>query len=88
MADAAVATGATLLIWSSLPHVTRMTGGRLSGVKHFDSKAEVEIYIRDLPIKCAFYMPACYMQNMTVMFKPKRVSHIFYWVRKHLNSLI
>ena len=74
MADAAVAAGATLLIWSSLPHVTRMTGGKLSGVKHFDSKADVETYIRGLPIKSTFYMPAFYMQNMTSIYKPKPVS--------------
>ena len=48
-----------------------MTGGKLRGVKHFDSKAEVELYIRSLPLLSAFYMPAFYMQNMTIMFKPK-----------------
>ena len=74
MADAAVAVGASLLIWSSLPNVTKMTVGKLSGVKHFDSKAEVETYIRDLPIKSVFYMPALYMQNMTSLFKPRPVS--------------
>lgn len=74
MADAAVAAGASLLIWSSLPNVTKMTKGKLSGVKHFDSKAEVESYIRGLPIKSVFYMPAFYMQNMTSLFKPKPVS--------------
>ena len=73
MADAAVAEGVDLLIWSSLPNVTKMTEGKLTGVKHFDSKATVETYIRGLPIKSAFYMPAFYMQNMTSMFKPKKV---------------
>lgn len=52
-----------------------MTGGKLSGVQHFDSKASVETYIRGLPIKSAFYMPAFYMQNFNVIFKPKPVSH-------------
>lgn len=51
-----------------------MTEGKLSGVKHFDSKAEVEVYIRGLPIMSVFYMPAFYMQNMTSLFKPKLVS--------------
>lgn len=74
MADAAVAKDVELLIWSSLPNVTKMTEGKLSGVKHFDSKAEVETYIRGLPIKSVFYMPAFYMQNMTRLFKPKVVS--------------
>ena len=74
MADAAVAAGTRFLIWSSLPNVTKMTEGKLSGVKHFDSKAEVETYIHDLHIKSVFYMPAFYMQNMTSLFKPKPVS--------------
>ena len=73
MAHAAVAEGVDLLIWSSLPNVTKMTEGKLTGVKPFDSKAEVETYIRGLPIKSAFYMPAFYMQNMTSMFKPRKV---------------
>ncbi|KAL8669221.1 MAG: hypothetical protein Q9168_006181 [Polycauliona sp. 1 TL-2023] len=57
MADAAVAAGAELIIWSSLPN--------------FDSKAKVEAYIRTLPVKSAFFMPAMYMQMFTHMFKPK-----------------
>ena len=73
VANAAVAEGVDLLIWSSLPNVTKMTEGKLTGVKHFDSKATVETYIRGLPIKSAFYMPAFYMQNTTSMFKPKKV---------------
>lgn len=34
MADAAVATGAELIVWSSLPNVTEMSNGKLSGVKN------------------------------------------------------
>lgn len=74
VADAAVVAGARFLIWSSLPNVTKMTEGKLSGVKHFDSKAEVETHIRGLPIMSVFYMPAFYMQNMLSLFKPKPVS--------------
>lgn len=74
MADAAVAEDVALLIWSSLPNATKMTEGKSSGVKHFDSKAVVEGYIRGLPIKSAFYVSAFYMQNMTSLFKPKWVS--------------
>lgn len=42
MADAAVAEDVALVIWSSLPNVTKMTKGKFSGVKQFDSKAELE----------------------------------------------
>ncbi|KAL8637485.1 MAG: hypothetical protein Q9228_005251 [Teloschistes exilis] len=71
MADAAVAVGAKLIIWSSLPDVTAMSGGKFTSVKHFDSKAKVESYIRDLPITSAFYWPGFFMQMTTNMFKPK-----------------
>ncbi|KAI4253337.1 MAG: hypothetical protein LQ352_003747 [Teloschistes flavicans] len=71
MADAAVAAGAELIIWSSLPDVTAMSNGKLTSVKHFDSKAKVESYIRDLPIKSAFFWPGFFMQQLTTMFKPK-----------------
>ncbi|MCJ1458003.1 hypothetical protein MMC28_008372 [Mycoblastus sanguinarius] len=71
MADAAVAAGATLLIWCSLPNVTKMSEGKLTKAHHFDSKAAVETYIRGLPIKSAFFMAGFFMQNMQTMFKPK-----------------
>lgn len=50
-----------------------MTKGRLSHVEHFDSKAEVETYVRNLPIKRSFFMAAFYMQNFQTMFKPRIV---------------
>ncbi|KAL8687959.1 MAG: hypothetical protein Q9218_006010 [Villophora microphyllina] len=38
MADAAVAVGAELIIWSSLPDVTAMTNGKITGVKHAQAR--------------------------------------------------
>lgn len=43
-------------------------------VHHFDSKAEVEEYIRGLPIMSAFFMAGHYMQNHIVYMPPKVVS--------------
>ena len=87
MADAAVATGASLLIWSSLPHISKISNGKFTKVYHFDSKAEVEIYIRGLPIKSVFYMAGFYMQNFQTMFRPKIVSlHIAGLVRAYQES--
>lgn len=73
IADAAVTAGTHLLIWSSLPNVTRMTSGQITGAKHFDSKAEVEVYIRGLPIKSMFFMPGWFMQNHLVHMRPELV---------------
>lgn len=52
------------LIWSSLYNVTKLTSGKLSNVEHFDSKAEVEQYIRDLGIPATFFMPGFFMINL------------------------
>lgn len=64
LADAAVAANVELLIWSSLPRV---------GFPQFDSKAEVEDYIRTLPIKSVFFMAGFFMQNHLGHSKPKKV---------------
>lgn len=41
-----------------------VTNGAFPGVYHFDSKAEVEKYIRTLPIPASFFMPGFYMSNI------------------------
>ncbi len=64
-----VAAGAKYLIWSTLPHVSVISSGRLA-VEHFDVKAEIQEYIRSLPIRSAFYSPAYYMQNFTTQLMP------------------
>jgi len=51
------------LIFSSLLNVTETTKGRLSHVPHFDSKAEVEQYIRDSGVPATFYLPGYFMSN-------------------------
>ena len=48
----------------------------LMSCRQFDSKAEVEAYIRTLPIQSAFFMPALFMQMMTHRFKPKLVRRL------------
>lgn len=61
--DAAKKTGVSHLIFSSLHHVTEETKGRLSHVPHFDSKANIEKYIRASGINCTFFLPGYYMSN-------------------------
>ena len=51
------------LIWSSLYNVTKLTGGEFPNVEHFDSKAAVEQYIRELGIPATFFMPGFFMSN-------------------------
>ncbi|KAG0305079.1 hypothetical protein BGZ99_002215 [Dissophora globulifera] len=70
IADTAVDAGAQYLIFSTLPYVTDITKGVCSTVPSFDVKAEIEEYIRTLPIKSAFFSPGIFMQNYVTMAAP------------------
>lgn len=63
IADAAVISGVKYLVFSTLPSVTDISGGKYTSAVHFDAKASVEKYIRSLPIKSAFVSPGFFMQN-------------------------
>ncbi|KAK9431641.1 hypothetical protein V1505DRAFT_404464, partial [Lipomyces doorenjongii] len=52
------------LVWSSLLNVTKLSGGKLDKVLHFDSKATVEEYIRQIGIPASFFLPGFYMSNL------------------------
>ncbi|CAI7628464.1 hypothetical protein N7533_008606 [Penicillium manginii] len=67
VADVSKAIGVSHLIFSSLHNVTEQTKGRLSHVPHFDSKANVEKYIRASGLGCSFILPGYYMSNFTQM---------------------
>jgi uncharacterized protein YbjT (DUF2867 family) len=65
--DVAKDVGVSYLIFSSLPHVTDESKGRLTHVPHFDSKANIERYIRASGIPSTFVLPGYYMSNYTQM---------------------
>ncbi|KAL5043537.1 hypothetical protein BDW71DRAFT_187899 [Aspergillus fruticulosus] len=67
VADAAKQAGVQHLIFSSLLNVTESTGGRLKNVPHFDHKAQIEQYIRDLGIPATFVLPGYFMSNYAFM---------------------
>ncbi|CAI7649486.1 unnamed protein product [Penicillium manginii] len=64
IADACKEEGIQHLVWSSLLNVTELSGGVLSQVHHFDSKAKVEEYIRKEGIPATFMLPGFYMSNI------------------------
>ncbi|KAI9648249.1 hypothetical protein NHQ30_002881 [Ciborinia camelliae] len=64
IADAAKEAGVQHFIWSSLLHVTELSKGVLPHVAHFDSKADVEKYIRQIGIPATFFLPGFYMSNI------------------------
>ncbi|KAF4305028.1 putative family transcriptional regulator protein [Botryosphaeria dothidea] len=67
VANACKEAGVQHLIFSSLLHVTKETGGRLKNVPHFDGKAGIEAYIKELGIPATFVLPGYFMSNYTTM---------------------
>jgi uncharacterized protein YbjT (DUF2867 family) len=63
IADVAVEKGADYIIFSTLPPISEISGGKYTLVAPFDAKAKIEDYIRGLPIKSAFYSPGFFMDN-------------------------
>lgn len=64
IADVSKDVGVQHLVWSSLLDVTKLSDGKLSKVAHFDSKAKVEEYIREIDVPATFFMPGFYMSNI------------------------
>ncbi|KAG6033259.1 hypothetical protein E4U19_006731 [Claviceps sp. Clav32 group G5] len=62
--DAAKAAGVKHIIFSSLLHVSDASNGRLSHVTHFDSKAQIEAYIRASGVPSTFVQPGLYMTGL------------------------
>ncbi|CAG84741.2 DEHA2A10274p [Debaryomyces hansenii CBS767] len=73
IADAAVEEKVPNIIWSTLPSANEISNGEFTHVVHFDEKAEVEKYIRSLPINSSFFSPGCFMQNFATSLKPQPV---------------
>ncbi|MCJ1235574.1 hypothetical protein MMC14_003545 [Varicellaria rhodocarpa] len=63
IADVAAEKGAEYIIFSTLPPVAEISGGKFTKVNPFDAKAKAEQYIRSLHIKSAFYSPGFFMEN-------------------------
>ena len=69
--EEAIKQGVKYIIFSSMSHPYKISGGKLKNVEHFDDKAEIETYIRTLPVKSAFFAPASFMQNLLDRMKPR-----------------
>jgi len=69
LVDACKEAGVERFIWSSLPNVTEGTNGKISTVHHFDSKARVEEYARQVGVPSSFVMPAVFLSFMLANFK-------------------
>jgi len=68
----ALKQGVKYIIFSSMSHALKISGGKLKNVEHFDCKAEIETYIRSLPVQSAFFAPASFMQNFQGQYMTPR----------------
>ena len=73
IADACVAVGVKHVVWSALPNVTKLTGGKLKAVEHFDGKSEIADYFEEVKksagMLATYFMPGFYMSNIKSMTK-------------------
>ncbi|KAF9895982.1 hypothetical protein BX616_008407 [Lobosporangium transversale] len=86
VADAAVATEAQYMIFSTLYRVSKVSGGKYKHAEHFDVKAEAEDYIRSLPIKSAFFVPGYFMQNFSTVSRPHPMGDGTYAISCNVSS--
>ncbi|KAK3376519.1 NmrA-like family-domain-containing protein [Lasiosphaeria ovina] len=68
--DAAKETGVQHFIWSSLLNINKLSNGKFANVYHFDSKADVEEYAREVGIPSTFFLPGFYLSNVPDSFRP------------------
>ncbi|MCJ1377824.1 hypothetical protein MMC17_000920 [Xylographa soralifera] len=87
IADVAVEKGAEYIIFSTLPPVKEISGGKYTKITPFDAKAKAEQYIRGLPIKSAFYLPGYFMENFHLqsLFTPQEASDGTWVLARHVS---
>ncbi|GAA4198731.1 hypothetical protein GCM10022289_07940 [Pedobacter jeongneungensis] len=70
LADSAVKAGVKHLIFSSLENVDKITGGK-KFAPHFTDKANIEEYIRTLPVTSSFIYMAFFYTNLMEFYTPR-----------------
>lgn len=87
IADVAVEKGAEYIIFSTLPSVTEISGGKYTKVTPFDAKAKAEQYIRSLNIKSAFYSRGYFMENFQSQrfLAPRHASDGTWVLARHIS---
>jgi hypothetical protein len=63
-----------------------LSNGKYSHVHLFESKYEVEQYIRKLPIKSSHFVPAHFYQNIHTQYKPKPLGDGVYGMVNFFSS--
>ncbi|KAJ4986735.1 hypothetical protein SVAN01_07794 [Stagonosporopsis vannaccii] len=90
MADVAVEKDAEYIIFSTLPSIHELSGGKYTKVTLFDAKARAERYIRGLRIKSAFCSLGSFMENFQSQsfLAPRKKDHGAWVVALHVSPKI
>jgi uncharacterized protein YbjT (DUF2867 family) len=85
--SAALNAGVRYIIFSSISHPFKISNGALKHVEMFDAKAEIEEYIRSLPVRSAFFAPGSFMSNFEThqMLRPSHKGDGTYTIANILN---
>ncbi|KAL4779774.1 nmrA family transcriptional regulator [Aspergillus varians] len=70
VADICKEIGVKHLIWSSLPHIQKLTNGKYTAAVHFDGKAKVDEHIRSLGIPHTFIYIGTYIKFLFESLAP------------------
>jgi len=65
LVDAAKEAGVKFFIWSSLPNVSKESGGLYSHVFHYDNKAEIQEYLKASGIPYAVLLTSWFAENLS-----------------------
>ncbi|XP_018423506.1 PREDICTED: nmrA-like family domain-containing protein 1 [Nanorana parkeri] len=71
IADVSKRLGLTLVVFSGLENVKKLTGGKLE-VLHFDGKGEVEEYFREIGVPMTSVRLPSYYENLLTFFRPQK----------------
>lgn len=72
LVDAAKAASVKLLIWSGLPGISKLSGGKHTKSFPFDEKAEVTEYARSIGIPFVDVQAGGYMENFLYRTRPTK----------------
>ncbi|KAF7293595.1 hypothetical protein MIND_01138600 [Mycena indigotica] len=74
MIDAAKAAGVKGIVWSGLPSIDALSGGKYKNVGHFESKARVSDYGRASGVPFVDIQAGGYASNMRTFMRPVKIS--------------
>ena len=90
IADISVEKAAKYIIFSTLPSICELSGGKYTKVALFDIKAKAEQYIRELPIQSAFCSLGSFMENFegTSFLTPRKEEDEKWSVTLHVSPKV